>query len=442
MAENIYGTTVIPSDQVTVLSGGTVSVALGTDSSVGLVGGMDTSNGSATAGETLEITSVTQAENEFGENSELARQASLCFNNGATPLYMTGVPETDVTESISLGSSITLTDPPMDPTVHPDEEIVVTDTDTSTDLTVNIVYDEPTPTPSESGTANVNPITGDIEVDTSGNYDISYTYGDYQSAAIDAVGQTPNKLVVLSERSGNLNDGVSEVTSDTQNFNFSRVVGGIHPFADTDNPDTSGYTDSFDDQRLVVAASPRGYIDDAETEQARTAGAIASHLASRPIGVSATNDSINGFTSLRTELTPTEAGELIDAQVLPIVRVEGAPTIAKDMTTSTDSTFERVYVCDVADELTESSHIVAREYIGEQNTSRKRNNLRRAHRNFLLEAETTTPTLLDDFSLTVSENTANPNQVDVEIGLDAVNVMDTIDVTIRVGDVITFDGQN
>lgn len=442
MAKSVYGTTVIPSGQITVLSGGTVQVALGEESSVSLIGGMDVPNGTATEGETVQVTSGSNAEELFGTNSELARQVDLAQQNGATPIYCTPVEETETTESISAGTSITLTDAPMDPTVHPDEEITVTDTDTSTDLTVNIVYEDPVSSPSNADTANVNPITGEVVVDASGNYDVTYTHGDYDAAITNAVAENARYPVPLTERASVINSALTEINAAASNFNFSRAVAGIIPFADTDNPDTNNYTDSIDDQRAVLVGSPRGYLDEAETEEARTAGAVAAHIASLPIGISSTYDQIDGFTSLRTELTPTEAGQLIDAQVTPLIRTQGSVTIAKDMTTSTDSVFERVYVCDIADELTEASHIVSQNYIGEQNTNQKRLNLARSHRNFLLDARDSTPTLLDAFTLNVSENQSNPNQVDVEIGLDVVNVMDTIDVTIRVGNVISFEGTN
>jgi len=65
MAE-IYGTTGIPGDSAEVRSGGTVAISAAFTTTLGLVGGMDTANGSATPGEVTTIESSSDATTAFG----------------------------------------------------------------------------------------------------------------------------------------------------------------------------------------------------------------------------------------------------------------------------------------------------------------------------------------------------------------------------------------
>jgi hypothetical protein len=110
------------------------------------------------------------------------------------------------------------------------------------------------------------------------------------------------------------------------------------------------------------------------------------------------------------------------------------------MTTSTDSAFERVYLVEVVDEVNEISHTIAQSYIGELNTERQRSRMRTSHRRSYRSLRDETPPLLDDFDVTVTEDTANSNQVDIEIGVDVVDVIDTIDIDVIVGEVIRNGG--
>ncbi|MFL9629363.1 hypothetical protein, partial [Aeromonas jandaei] len=54
--------------------------------------------------------------------------------------------------------------------------------------------------------------------------------------------------------------------------------------------------------------------------------------------------------------------------------------LIKDMTTSTDMRFERVYVTEIVDEATEISHIINQQFIGEPNVSEQRELLAESHR--------------------------------------------------------------
>lgn len=435
MAE-VYGTTGIPGDSVTVRSGGTVSISAAFETTLGLVGGADTSEGSATEGEVTTVESSSDAAAQFGEDSELKEQIDLAYANGAGTIYAVPVAETDNTESFTASSSGTLQDPNgpvFDPNVQPEHEITAQDTSASASVDVNIVYDTGSDisTPTESNTINLNPVTKEWEADESSDYDISYTYGDYSSAVTEIVTKVPRIVGVLTENTSVANDLVTELNTYDQDFDFMHTFVGAMP-----EVEASSYSDAFDERRLSVVASSRGYTDTAETNEVRSIGAVAGKQAGKALGDSTTYESISGLVSLRTSYTNSEISTLIDEQVYPI-KQGGGITIIKDMTTSTDTRFERIYVSEIVDEATEISHQISQEFVGEANTADNRLSLRESHTSSYAEMDQ--DDLLEDYFVAVSKG-ADDFTVVVDIGLDVIGVMDTIDVTITVGDVVTNGG--
>jgi len=428
----IYGTTTIPSDQITVQSGGTYAVSAAFSTTVGLVGGMDKSNGSATPGDTVEVESSADAEAKFGADSELKRQTDLALANGAGTVYATPVSETQTTESFSSTGSDALGNAPVfDPNVHPEHDITAQDTTAGASVTVNVVYDSPPSAPSGGNEMNLNPVTGEWAADASSSYDITYTYGNYAGAITSTVKKVPRFVSVLTENTSVANDLLTNLTDYADDFDFMHGVVGAMP-----ETDPSGYSDTFDDRRLVVVAASRGYLDAANTEMARTVGAVGGKQAGKELGDSTTYEALSGFADLHTKFTNSELGTLIDKQVYPIKQGGGIKVI-KDMTTATDTKFERVYASEIVDESTEVSHQISQEFIGDQNTESNRFLLGESHASSFSEMEA--DDLLDAYSVAVSEG-ASADEVDVTIGLDVVDVMDTIDVNITVGDVITNGG--
>lgn len=430
-----YGTTAIPSDQHTVLEGDTVDIGAAFENTVGLIGGMDVSNGDANPGEVYQIESPSEAQTMFGDQSELHIQTQLAYQQGSVGLvYALAVSESETTESFSTTSSGTLgNDQVLDPRIHPEHDITAQDTTEGVSVDVVIVDEDPPTAPSDANTINLNPVTQDWEADESSSYDITYTHGDFSSEDIGkVVDEDPRKIAVLTESSSVINTADTEITDAANGYDFMTGVYGAEPLIS----DFANYTDSLNSRRASLVYSSRGYIDDAQTDEQRTAGAVAAEMCSVPLGRSTTNNSINGFTALKNApQSPQDASDLTDAQVLPVYR-DGEIEIVKDMTTSTTQKFERVYAMDVIDEATEISHGVSKQFIGEQNTQTTRNNLRRSHINAYIGMVDTAPPQLDGFSINVSEDTSNDNKVNVEIGLSVVDVMDIIDVTMTVGDII------
>lgn len=435
-----YGTTVIPSDQITVIEGSTVDVSAAFENSVALVGGMDTANGSATEGDLVEVTDSTDAATKFGEDSELHEQVQLAFQNGAGEVHCLPVAETSVSAETQSSQSGTLNNAPVfDPRVNSEHSLTVTDTGAGS-ATVNLVDSPPSSAPTDSDTVDVYPPTGEYYADATpdGDYEFTYDYGDYSSTSVaPALSESPRIIGVCTENKSVMNTIASDLNSDAKNFDFMHSVAGT----DVDIPDTSTYTDSVDERRVSLTYPARGYRDDAETVQARSVGAVAGYLASLPLGISSTNDSLGGFTGLVNDLGgPSDAGNLIDEDVMPLLDYPPV-TIVSDQTTSTTSKFGRVFRMQIADEATEVSHLINRQFVGDQNVSAERIAMRRAHRNAYNEMRDGTPRMLDDYVVNVEEDSADDNKVNVTIGLDIVDVMDTIDVTITVGDVVRGNTQ-
>lgn len=433
-----YGTDAIPSDSYSVIEGGTVQIGAAFERSVGLIGGMDTSNGTATPGEAVTVSSSADALSKFGDDSELHRQCELAFANGAVTVYAYPVEETTgETESFSSTSSGTLANIPFNPDIHSEHfPIEATDTAESAEVDVKMRYGSPPAAPSDANTIHLNPVTGEWTADESSSYDITYDYGTYDQAAVDAILDMEPRIVgLMREDQATIQTLETELQDRANDFQFAHGVATGMPFADKSSPDTAGYTDSLDSERLSVALPAFGHTDEAGTNTHRVTGAIAGELASLPLGLSSTNNTLNGIYELRTPLTPTQAGDLIDEQVMPLIEYPPV-TIVKDMTTSTTQKFERVYAMQVVDEATEVSHQINRQFLGDQNTKQNRLQLSRSHKNSYNGFKKSSPRLLDDYAVRVSENDTDPKAVDVDIGLDVVDVMDDINVTMVVGDVV------
>jgi len=322
---------------------GTASTSrAGTTNAVAVVGGYDSANAASdvSAGESTTISDPTSADDTFGV-SELSRVAPTIASNGIQTIYGVPVSETSNTESISSGTSIVLSQTPFDPNLHPDHDIIVTDTDTNTDLTVNIVYEDPVPTPTESDTATVNPYTKDVEVDASGNYDIDYTYGDYTGAIQTAVDLPVRSVVVCTEDAAVKSTLQTELASVANDFDFKRGFTGARPEIATS--DIGSYTPDVADWRVVEVAPARGTGSDGAV---RTCPAVGAFMSSQPIGPDGSGlyDSVGGLIDLNTEYRPSEAKNF--SQVTSITRTG---VIGTAQTTSATAQFKEIYKVEVID---------------------------------------------------------------------------------------------
>lgn len=437
-----YGNLQIPNTQITTRNAGTVSVSAAFNSSVCLIGGYDAANGSATAGELTEVSDITDAQDKFGDPSELTRQTALAFANGASTVYAVPVAETTTTENFAGTSGGTLTNVPFDPNVQPEHEITAED-DGGNTIEVNTEYEYPPTTPSDADTLNLNPVTGEFEADSSDTYDITYDYGDYSGAVTGSnfLDQDPRFTALLVDGERSTTDLLAELESAADSFDsFGRGV-----FGGEVGRSPSAYSDSADDQRLIASAIPRATsVNDNEI---RTAGVIAAKAASASLGQSITYSTVAGIDELLPRFTPYDTGEAKDFinnhQALPLLGI-GGTRIVKGITTSTEPKFGRIHKVEIVDEVTELTNITARAYISEPNTPDVRSDLRGSILSFLQDFANDTPPLLSSIDGTkpysVTVTSASDTQIDVAIGIDVLDVMETFDITINVGDVVTSGG--
>lgn len=429
-----YGETAFPSDSVTVQSGGTVTVGAAVGRTAGLVGGMDVQNGDATAGEVVTLTNSPQAANAFGEDSELARQVELVFaQGGVNTVYAVGVAETETTDSVTGVSSTTLSNVPvMDPNVNPEHTIDIQDTSEAASVSVDYDYSTPPTTPSSSNTAAVNPVTGEIEFDESSDYDITYTYGEY-GTAIDAVMENdPRIMGVCSENEEVLNNYLSVANTKDTDFEFSHGVGGAIP-----DLSPASYTNNFDDRRLSVLSSSRGYVDAAQTEEVRTVGVVVGKLAGSPLGDSIGYEGTVGLTGLRNSYVGSEISDLLDAGVMPLKRLQGSIKVVVDQNTSSDPRLERVYISEIVDRAADLAHIIAQSFLQENNTSENRTQMENSFNRVYGQMQS--DELLEGYAVRVSEG-GDDRTVDADIGIAPIDVMDSIGVDITVADTVSFGG--
>ena len=425
-----FGTTDYPSSNVTVDSGGTIAVSAAFENTIGIVGGMNTENGSANTGETIRVSS-SGATNQFGEDSELKDAVDLAASNGVNTIYACPVPETETTESISATTSGTLDNVPIfDPNVNGEHELSGTDTSESAELTFNVVYESPPSTPTEDNTINVNPNTGEFEADESSDYDITYTYGDYDTAIADLAKKVPRTMAVGTESITTANTLLTTLNTYAQTFGFMHGFVGAEP-----DLTPADYSNTLDDRRISVVGPSRGYTDAANTNMVRTVNAVAATQSAKPLGESTTADSISGIVDIYQDFSG-DFKKLTDAQVLPL-RKSGNIEIVKDMTTSTDVKFERIYASEVTDEASEISNHISSQFIGEPNTGTNRNLLGESHDSAYAEMQR--DNILDAYQIDIEEG-ADPNTLDLDIALDIVDVIDFITVDITVGDIVENGG--
>ena len=420
--------------EATVKSGGLSAVSAAFESTAAIVGGMNTSEGSATDGNLQTLTNSNNVDTLFGGDSELAKQVRAAKANGVQTIYAYPLEETEVGDVITATQSGTINNAPaFDPSVHPEHDITATDTVEGEDVTVNVVYDTGTDisTPSDANTINLNPETGEFEADESSDYEINYTYGDWTTAVEEVTSMLPRIVGLCTANTSVANDYLTEANSYDIDFGFMHGLLGAMP-----DTEASSYEDSFDDRRLSVVASSRGYLDDAETEEVWTVGAIAGRQAAKALGDSTTYENIQGLASLRTSYLNSEVQTLVDNQVLPL-KQSGGIKLIKDMTTSTDPQFERIYASEIVDEATEISRRISENFIGDKNTEDNRFLLRESHDASYSEMDD--DDLLEDYYVEVAKG-ATDFEVELTIGLDVIGLMDFIDVEIVIGDVVRNGG--
>lgn len=430
------GTSVIPSDEISVSYATTTLAPTDFERSVGYIGSADlsTDQGTAEPNTVYQVQNSSQATNLFGEDSELTRQITLAFANGVGEVYATAVAKQSASETVSADNSGTLTESPVfDPNVNPSATIE----ETQASEEVHIVYDE-TPSAPDSG-INLNPISRNFTAANSGDYTIEYQYGDFSDAIVAMTDESPRVISTLTEVESVYTQTDTELSEDQQNFDFAHNISGLSPVGSEES--TTAYVSNTDplgteSNRTALVASSRAYTDTAKTEEVRFSGVAAAMAAAKPLGTSITADEPDGIVSLRDNFSINEMSDLLDNGVMA-VGVYGGINVIQDRMTTQEAGFTRLYSNEVVDEAVTRLHVESKRYIGEQSTETNINNYKRRLRNQMLDLRDDSPPKLDAFNISITQNA--DGDLDATIILDVVDIIDNISIDAIVGDILNAE---
>lgn len=408
---------------------------------VAIVGSHDTTaaDASVTPGEATVVTGRTDAEQQFGPDSELAHEAALAFRNGAATVYGVPVAHTQTTETITAASSGTLTYAPVaDPRVTT-RDITVTETPSGTDLTVVMVDESPTSSDVDSDEIAIHHRTGEWVADSSSDYEITYEYGDYTAAIEHAASRAVRYVAVCSETASVVSSLAAELDSQARDFRFKRGVVGTTEYVGTS--DVGTYSPSLDNWRIIETTPTRA--TNGSSDAVRTMGAVAGLLADQPIDVtgSITYDDIEGLSDLGVTYPPQVA-----QQFEYVTAITDTFRIAEGVTTATEDAFSDIYKAEIIDYVIERLHDRITEYRGGPNTQSSQRLFRSQLRRELSSQSppNAQPPLLADgdggkpYFVTVDDG-ASQSETAVEIGIDPAPIAKQVNVDIATGP-IQFNG--
>lgn len=254
-----------PGVKVTTAGGAITGVAIGREQKLVLVGNGDPATGSASVNEATQIQTRLDADRKFGDGSEIAEQMKDALANGANINFLYGVMWSELTTTESFTStSFTLTEAPI---IEDKSEITITNNGAGNDPSVVFKYDSPPTNDAEADTAYINPITGEVEIESGdADFDVEYSYPDIESARAEAetvIGDEETgviaQLVESESEATNLSGSVNTLRGE---YKLAMGLQAAQPNAnqsDAESPDydTGAYTDSIDNDALFLHAPAR-----------------------------------------------------------------------------------------------------------------------------------------------------------------------------------------
>lgn len=415
-------------------------INVGVQNAVALVGGYDANNAASgvSPNDAELIDQPLSAEDTFGD-SELSRAIKGAASNRVSEIYGVAVAETQTTESFAATTDGSLSNTPIfDPRVQPEHEVTVTDTVAASDLSVQYVDVDPTTVSLGTDEAAVNPVEGTWATDSSSDYDITYTYGDYESAIQEAASITDARFVWVGTEAPSVKQTLQTQLADiATDFRFKRGVVGARPGIDA--AQTGSYTPDVEDWRIIEVAPARATgIDGA----VRTSAAVAGLLTAQPINVEGaiTYDELQGLTSYATPYRPSQAEGFSQ-----VTAVADTDTVAQAVTTSSTDQFSKIYAVEIVDFVGLGLKDVAEDYKGGPNLQNDKEDLGTDTRTLLDSYRFNAPPLLatgdggKPYAVSTSEG-ASRTETDLNVGIEVAPIMEEIDLNINVGSVVTFGG--
>lgn len=382
-----------PGVRVDTAGGAITGIAVGREQRLVVVGVGDPSAGSASTNTAVSIDSRTDPATQFGDGSELTEALLDTLDNGANIDFLYGVmtDETSVTDESASSTSFTLANAP----IIEDESstgsgnagngsLIVTDTSASIDLTVEFRYDSPPTAPSDTDTAHINPITGEVEINSSNsNFEVDYDYPDWSGAFDAAEGVVDENefgiITALTESESIATNLSGRLNTLRQNFQMVMGLSGAEPndnqSEDNDaDYDTGSFTTSLDNDAYYLHAPAR--LDESQN---LVSGALSGAMAGNRLDESIFNQNLTSD-DLDVRLTSTEAQDLRDANVIPIRQPSngGTITVRGNSSTSTSTDYLRTYfVQRIVDVVTVTAREVGRSILGNINDDETRETVQR-----------------------------------------------------------------
>lgn len=390
--------------------------------------------GSQSSNEAVQIQSRSNADANFGSGSQLADQYRLARGNGSNPNFIYGV-SPEVTEHTVTESAVSTGQLSNTPIIPDTGRITATETAAGTDLAVNLEYG--TVSAPSAGEININPATGNWEIESSGDVEIVYDTADYEGA-LESIGDEilENEFGVISlvskfeEHASTLG---SVVTSLRQKSKMVLGVTGAEPNATMPGGapmiDTANYSDGIATEAVFIAGP-------VETEGGRNViGGLGGLIAGTGLGDPVYRDSISGITGMKQRVVKAEAGELRDKQVIPI-KDQGTTRVAGNSSTSTESDWERaIYQRRIVDLINITLTVVGEATIGAVNDPETRDETRSVMRTELLQLandDLIKPNTQTETNYFVEVTETDADTVSVDVGVSLYGVVKNIPIQITI----------
>lgn len=426
--------------QVDVSGGGIVGINVGTAQKLVIFGRGDPSSGTAQVNDPTQVSGPTDAENTFGEGTELADAIREASNNGVAYSMIWGVmPSTQsVTGESIAGGSGTLNNAPL---IEDLAEISVQNTTDGQEADTEFRYDSPPTEPTSDNTVHINPFTGDVEAGDGDDYEIDYKYLDWQSAfdsATDVVKEQETGLWrVISEAESVVDDARATAKPlREEQWKMVRVNGAAQPNANSDETppdaevDPNAYGDDLDSDYLFVTG-PERQQDSHRLVAGGVAGVLAGHELTNPV----LGSEVQGYDALEQQLNVPQQEALESEGVIPLADT-GTISLEANVSTSTAEDWTRDYFTRrVVDQVILIARAIGRSVRGNLNSEdteeRTEERIEDEILN-LIEEGVLRPNTEDETRYFVNAEQDGPKELDISFGVTPVGVVDRVDQSITV----------
>ena len=455
-----------PGVRVQTVSGGITGVRIGAEEKLLLFGEaeyddtaspsddeVDNLSNSAPAESPEQINARREANDKFGDGSELAEAMKEALANGANIDFLYGVA---VNRINAVGETQSAQDGTLDhPPVFEDTSLI-TVTDDGSAVDVEFRYGDGSgnpdpPTPTTADTVFINPLTGQYAADAAPDVDyiFDYKYLDYASAfsasdVINTVNEDETGIFCsLSESdlvASSLQGQVSTLRNDYQ------LVNALAPAEPNDNSsetppdaryDTANYANANQSitEEYFYKLAPVREEDEVKTVMGGVGGLFAGNAINDPIY----NEALNGYQSLEQQFTKSDADNIRNEDIIPIrdsgtLRVKGNRSTAFSESGATGADFWRRRI---TDRVILIGKLIGDRIIGRINDEATRNQAEREIRvqmeslvgDRLIRANTGNEI---NWTVDVYEDSTNPDEVNIDIAFTPYGIVKRVDETITI----------